>query len=158
MFLAFSNQKLQGRALTRFRSKGSPPIRSNMWSNCAVLFFRQTGKRRKRFDEIKNFLCKKNHLHNFLCKLQQTEVDFACSQRVKEYRKVTTQLDLPRNSSSNFRETDNFRLYRLLSRDQGRNRKIGPVKALDNSFSYMLQKTVWWYLVKRRRNVFPENK
>ena len=83
VFLAVSNQKLQGRAFTRFRSKGSPPISSNIWSNCAVLFFRQTGKRRKWFDEIKNFLCYKTHLHNFLCKLQQTEVDFACSQRVK---------------------------------------------------------------------------
>ena len=42
-----------------------------MWSNCAILFFKQTRKRRNWFIRI-----------IFLCKLQQKEVDFACSKRV----------------------------------------------------------------------------
>ena len=43
--------------------------------------------------------------------------------------------DFQRIPSNSFRETDKFRLYRLLSRDHGRNRKIGPDQALDYSSS-----------------------
>ena len=60
--------------------------------------------------------------------------------KVKVYQKLTSSIDFQRITSSSFRETDNFRLYRLLSRDNGRNQEIGPDHSLDTSFSYPLQK------------------
>ena len=76
--------------------------------------------------------------------------------QLKEYRKVTMQLDFHQNPSSSFRETDNFRLYRLLSRDHGRNRKIGPDSSIDYSFSYLFEKSVCLNLQKRRRYLILE--
>ena len=49
--------------------------------------------------------------------------------------KLTSSADLQRISSIGFQKTDNFRLYRLTSRDLGRNRQIGSVKAVDTTVS-----------------------
>ena len=52
----------------------------------------------------------------------------------EKYQKLPKELDFHENSSNSFRETDNFWLYQLLSRDQGKNCKIGPVQVVEKNY------------------------
>ena len=67
--------------------------------------------------------------------------------KLKEYRKLTPQLDFHRNPSSSFRETDNFRLCPIPHMATWRNSKIGPV----HFFSLFLS-----LLIAKKRISIPE--
>ena len=71
---------------------------------------------------------------------------------LKEYWKVTTQLDFHRNSLSRSRETDNFRLCPVPQPPMWRNRKKWLVHFFLCSFLCWMQKTVCRYLKWLKRD------
>ena len=77
---------------------------------------------------------------------------------LKEHLKLPPIPSFYQHSMSGFRETDNFRLYRLLSRDIGRNRKKARCYELGPPFYCSMQKTVLFYLKNPVRYLTPRKK
>ena len=72
--------------------------------------------------------------------------------QLKEYQKVSTQLDFHWNPSSKSRETDNFRLCPIPQPPTWRNRKKWLPHFFLCSFLCWMEKTVWRYLKWLTRN------